>query len=115
MTFIDSIRRQLQAMSATERQRAISSLRDLIYEDAYTHALHPATDDGVACPRCGSLDVVRKGHDHDGTQRWLSFSGVRTPAFRPVVKRLYLCHAGRFWFSMYRLNVSSGAPPAVPA
>lgn len=38
MTFIDSIRRQLQAMSATERQRAISSLRDLIYEDAYTHA-----------------------------------------------------------------------------
>ena len=45
----------------------------------------------------------------------LSFSGVRTPAFRPVVKRLYLCHAGRFWFSMYRLNVSSGAPPAVPA
>lgn len=57
MTFIDSIRRQLQAMSATERQRAIGSLRDLIYEDAYTHALHPATDDGVACPRCGSLDV----------------------------------------------------------
>lgn len=38
MTFIDSIRRQLQDMSATERQRAISSLRDLIYEDAYTHA-----------------------------------------------------------------------------
>lgn len=49
------------------------------------------------------------------TETALSFSGVRTPAFRPVVKRLYLCHAGRFWFSMYRLNVSSGAPPAVPA
>lgn len=78
MTFIDSIRRQLQAMSATERQRAISSLRDLIYEDAYTHALHPATDDGVACPRCGSLDVVRKGHDHDGTQRWLCKDCHRT-------------------------------------
>lgn len=57
MTFIDSIRRQLQAMSATERQRAISSLRDLIYEDAYTHALHPATDPGVPSswtrPTCG--------------------------------------------------------------
>lgn len=78
MTFIDSIRRQLQDMSATERQRAISSLRDLIYEDAYTHALHPATDDGVACPRCGSLDVVRKGHDHDGTQRWLCKDCHRT-------------------------------------
>ncbi len=78
MTFIDSIRRQLQDMSATERQRAISSLRDLIYEDAYTHALHPVTDDGVACPRCGSLDVVRKGHDHDGTQRWLCKDCHRT-------------------------------------
>lgn len=78
MTFIDSIRRQLQDMSATERQRAISSLRDLIYEDAYTHALHPATDDGVACPRCGSLDVVRKGHDRDGTQRWLCKDCHRT-------------------------------------
>lgn len=78
MTFIDSIRRQLQDMSATERQRAISSLRDLIYEDAHTHALHPVTDDGVACPRCGSLDVVRKGHDHDGTQRWLCKDCHRT-------------------------------------
>lgn len=54
------------------------------------------------------LEVIDNGE-------WLSFSGVRTPAFRPVAKRLYLCHAGRFWFSMYRLNVSSGAPPAVPA
>lgn len=34
MSFIDSIRRQLQAMNAMERQQAISSLRDLIYEDA---------------------------------------------------------------------------------
>lgn len=38
MTFINSIRRQLQAMSATERQRAISSLRDLIYDHAINRA-----------------------------------------------------------------------------
>ena len=30
--------------------------------------------------------------------------------FRAVVN-----HAGLFWFSMYRFNVSNGAPPAVPA
>lgn len=78
MTFIDSIRRQLQAMSAMERQRAISSLRDLIYGDAYAHAMHPVTDDEPACPRCGSLDAVRKGHDRDGAQRWLCKDCHRT-------------------------------------
>lgn len=33
-----------------------------------------------------------------------------TPSFRTVGN-----HAGLFWFSMYRFNVSNGAPPAVPA
>lgn len=33
-----------------------------------------------------------------------------TPSFRTVGN-----HAGLFWFSMYRFNVSTGAPPAVPA
>lgn len=78
MTFIDGIRRQLQAMSAVERQQAISSLRDLIYEDAYTRTTHPATNDEPVCLRCGSLDVVRKGHDHDGVQRWLCKDCHRT-------------------------------------
>lgn len=77
MTFIDSIRRQLQAMSATERQRAISSLRDLIYEDAYTHALHPATDDGVACPRCCSWTSCwpRRTVMRRGGKLWYPVSG----------------------------------------
>lgn len=83
MTFIDSIRHQLQAMNAMERQQAISSLRDLIYEDTYIHAARPATDDEAACPRCGSLSVVRKGHDHDGVQRWLCKDCHRT--FRNAV------------------------------
>ena len=55
MSFIDSIRRQLQAMNAMERQQAISSLRDLIYEDAYTHTTRPTVNDEAVCPRCGSL------------------------------------------------------------
>lgn len=86
MSFIDSIRRQLQAMNAMERQQAISSLRDLIYEDAYTHTTRPTVNDEAVCPRCGSLDVVRKGHDHDGAQRWLCKDCHRT--FRNAVNTI---------------------------
>lgn len=39
-----------------------------------------------------------------------SFWREGTPSFRAVVN-----HSGRFWFSMYRFNVSNGAPPLVPA
>ncbi|WP_259306075.1 hypothetical protein [Bifidobacterium longum] len=39
-----------------------------------------------------------------------SFLSEGTPSFRAVVN-----HAGLFWFSMYRFNVSNGAPPLVPA
>lgn len=39
-----------------------------------------------------------------------SFLSEGTPSFRAVVN-----HSGRFWFSMYRFNVSNGAPPLVPA
>lgn len=38
------------------------------------------------------------------------FLSEGTPSFRAVVN-----HSGRFWFSMYRFNVSNGAPPLVPA
>ena len=71
MTFIDSIHSQLQAMNTMEPQQAISSLRDLVYEDAYTNTTHPTMDDEVPCPRCGSLSIVHKGLNHDGNQRWL--------------------------------------------
>ena len=49
-------------------------------------------------------------------KRWVthevlpSFLSEGTPSFRAVVN-----HSGRFWFSMYRFNVSNGAPPLVPA
>lgn len=42
--------------------------------------------------------------------RMPSFLSEGTPSFRAVVN-----HSGRFWFSMYRFNVSNGAPPLVPA
>lgn len=82
--------------------------------DEADKAVKRLNDSGIPATRSSDPDylVFEVG---ESVFRALLFSGVRTPAFRPVVKRLYLCHAGRFWFSMYRLNVSSGAPPAVPA
>lgn len=77
MGFIDEIRRQLDCMDATERKHAIESLREVIYENAYAQTCPPSPDT-VACPRCGSVVVVRKGHDHDGSQRWLCRDCSRT-------------------------------------
>lgn len=50
ITFIDSIRHQLQAMNATERQQTINSLCDLIYDDTATHTACPATGDNRGLP-----------------------------------------------------------------
>ena len=77
MNFIDDIRRQLDEMGIVERHQAIESLREVIYEDAYIQS-RPVFTDAVACPRCDSVTVVRKGHDHDGVQRWLCRDCGRT-------------------------------------
>lgn len=82
MAFIDEIRRQLSDMGALERQQAIESLREVIYEDAYIQS-RPTSLDMAACPRCGSVAVVRKGHDHDGAQRWLCRDCGRTFRMEP--------------------------------
>ena len=60
MGFIDEIRRQLDGMNALERQQAIESLREVIYEDAY-HQSRPESADTVVCLHCGSVTVVRRG------------------------------------------------------
>lgn len=106
--------RQLLAKTETEAGKRISSELKLEHASDAHARTEPSRAYIQGCKAARSLleDAIRDMTQEQGT---LSFSGVRTPAFRPVVKRLYLCHAGRFWFSMYRLNVSSGAPPAVPA
>jgi transposase-like protein len=77
MGFLDGIRAALQAMSPLERRRAVAALRELIYEDAYEQS-RASTSDKVLCPHCGSERVVRKGHDADGSQRWLCKGCGRT-------------------------------------
>lgn len=77
MGFIDEIRNQLNGMGALERQQAIVELREVIYEDAYAQS-RPTSEDVTACPSCGSVSVVRKGHDRDGIQRWMCKDRHRT-------------------------------------
>lgn len=69
MDFIGEIRRQLRAMKPAERDDAVRRFKDVISEERY-NAIH-AGDDTHACPDCGSITVVRKGHDRKGVQRWL--------------------------------------------
>lgn len=78
MDFITEIRRMLGRMGAEERRRAVEALRELIYEDAYERTCPTGDGDNVACRRCGSLAVVRKGHDRDGIQRWMCKDCHRT-------------------------------------
>lgn len=77
MGFIDEIRDRLEGMDAASRRRAIEELREIVYEDAYRQS-RPTVANTVACPRCGSVTVVRKGHDRDGVQRWLCRDCRRT-------------------------------------
>lgn len=78
MDFITEIRLRLGRMGAGERRRAVEALRELIYEDAYERTCPTDDGDNVACRRCGSLAVVRKGHDRDGIQRWMCKDCHRT-------------------------------------
>lgn len=82
MSFIDDIRNQLEGMNALERRQAIATLREIIYEDAYIQS-HTASLDTETCPCCGSIAVVRKGHDHEGVQRWLCRDCGRTSRAGP--------------------------------
>ncbi len=82
MGFIDEIRNQLNGMGALERQQAIVELREVIYEDAYAQS-RPTSEDVTACPSCGSVSVVRKGHDRDG----ISGGCARTAIARSAIRR----------------------------
>ena len=50
---------------------------EVIYEDVYAQS-RPTSEDVTACPSCGSVSVVRKGHDRDGIQRWMCKDCHRT-------------------------------------
>ena len=68
MRLADDVRMRLKGMDPVERENAVRELREVIYEDAYeTIANH---DDALACPRCGSVSIVKEGHNPNGSRRW---------------------------------------------
>lgn len=76
-------RQFLLQMEPAERAAALKSLKKLIDEELCGMALSgelECTD--LLCPRCGSRRVVRKGHDPDGSQRYLCRSCRRTFTLR---------------------------------
>ena len=68
MRLADDVRRQLKSMNPIERENAVRELREVIYEDAYETIA--SRDDDLTCPHCGSIGIVKKGHNSDGSQRW---------------------------------------------
>ena len=68
MRLADDVRNRLRGMNPVERENAVRELREVIYEDSYeTITDH---DDALACPRCGSISIVKKGRNPNGSQRW---------------------------------------------
>ena len=69
------ILQQVEKMGIAEKRELLERLKALIAEEMAGSALRVAPD---RCPRCGSSDYIRKGHDAHGLQRWKCRSCGRT-------------------------------------
>lgn len=75
--FIVSFKRDMAALSRTERLRAIESVRDVLRAALFDDAAGVRYD-AESCPRCGSIAVVKKGKSGNGDQRYLCRDCGRT-------------------------------------
>ena len=65
-------RQFLPQMEPEERAEALRSLKKMIDEEFFELALGEQPErPETSCPRCGSWHVVKKGHEPDGSQRYL--------------------------------------------
>ena len=72
-------RQFLPQMEPEERAEALRSLKKMIDEEFFELALGEQPErPETSCPRCGSWHVVKKGHEPDGSQRYLCRSCTRT-------------------------------------
>ena len=69
------ILQQVEKMGISEKRWLLERLKALIAEEMAGSALRGTPD---RCPRCGSADFCRKGHDAHGFQRWRCRSCGRT-------------------------------------
>lgn len=66
-------------LSYVEARELARKLFDLVWEnESHDDQGNMAPEDSLACPRCKSSEVVRKGRDRDGGQRWLCRQCNRT-------------------------------------
>lgn len=71
----NSILQEALAMPAEDRRELAERIRESLVAGG------PAGEPGE-CPRCGCSRVARRGHDADGTQRWVCRGCGRTLAER---------------------------------
>jgi hypothetical protein len=71
-----TVREQLSGMGRAERQRAIESLRSVMLDAMYQTERESADYEARCCPRCGCVEMVRKGHC-EGRQPALPLPRVR--------------------------------------
>lgn len=77
-----TVRERLSGMGRAERQRAIEALHSVMLDAMYQTERESADYEVTCCPRCGCVEIVRKGRAKDGSQRYLCHGCGRTFGMR---------------------------------
>lgn len=78
LDFAASVRSTLQSMGREQRQQAVEELRSVILDTMYQAERENAAYEVKCCPRCGCVEIVKKGRSKDGSQRYLCHGCGRT-------------------------------------
>ena len=74
----ESLRKSLLGMGRGERMTAIEAVKSVVLEAMYRTCAEGYGLEVKACPRCGCVEIVKKGHGADGSQRYLCNGCGRT-------------------------------------
>ena len=94
---LDIILHEMEELSLEEKRTLIDATKAAVARELGRQAAHQAPE---ACPWCGSPKFIRKGHNHDGSQRWLGRECGRTFSARsrslPAASKLDAATWGAF-------------------
>ena len=62
----ESLRKTLLGMGRGERMTAIEAVKSVVLEAMYRTCAEGYGLEVKACPRCGCVEIVKKGHGADG-------------------------------------------------
>lgn len=74
----DSLRDSLLSMGRGERMAAIEAVKSVVLDAMYRTCAEGYGMEAKACPRCGCVEIVKKGKGRDGSQRYLCHGCGRT-------------------------------------